>query len=98
MLTFVELFVIIVLQMEVQLMLNAYKVLGVPEGTSKDECRKAYRKLCIKHHPDNGGDPAKFSEITKAWQLIESGKTAQMVSSIVRNGLRHKSMFDFELC
>lgn len=31
---------------------NPYKVLGVPDGASLDECTKAYKKLAKKYHPD----------------------------------------------
>ena len=44
-------------------MKTPYDVLGVSIGASVDECKKAYRKLCAKYHPDNGGDPNKFDEV-----------------------------------
>ena len=46
---------------------NPYKVLGVPEGASLDECTRAYKKLAKKYHPDlNPNDKAaeiKMAEI-----------------------------------
>ena len=40
-----------------------YKVLGVEEGASQDEIKKAYRKLSLLHHPDkNQGDAATAEE------------------------------------
>ena len=48
-------------------MKNPYNVLGVPSNASKDEVRKAYRKLAMKYHPDKGGDPERFQEIQSAY-------------------------------
>ena len=31
---------------------DCYDVLGIPKGASKDDIKKAYRKLALKYHPD----------------------------------------------
>lgn len=58
-------------------MLNPYKVLGVSEGASEEEIKKAYRTLSRKYHPDaNVNNPnkeeaeEKFKEIQQAYQQI----------------------------
>jgi curved DNA-binding protein len=59
-------------------MANAYETLGVPKGASEEEVKKAYRKLASKHHPDRGGDTAKFQEIQSAYDtLSDPNKRAQ---------------------
>ena len=59
-------------------MANAYETLGVPKGASEDEIKKAYRKLASQHHPDKGGDTAKFQEIQTAYEtLSDPQKRAQ---------------------
>ncbi|MDR3324848.1 MAG: molecular chaperone DnaJ [Spirochaetaceae bacterium] len=51
-----------------------YEVLGVQKNASKDEIKKAYRKLAVQHHPDkNPGDKAaeeKFKEATEAYEIL----------------------------
>ena len=40
-----------------------YNILGINRTSSADDIKKAYRKLASLHHPDKGGDTAKFQEI-----------------------------------
>jgi DnaJ-class molecular chaperone len=47
-----------------------YNVLGVDRKATKDDVKKAFRKLAQKYHPDKGGDEAKFKEITEAYSVL----------------------------
>jgi molecular chaperone DnaJ len=49
---------------------NPYDTLGVPKTASAEEVKKAYRKLAREHHPDQGGDEARFKEIQGAYDLL----------------------------
>jgi len=54
-----------------------YDVLGVSKDASPDEIKKAYRKLAMQHHPDKGGNPEKFKEITNAYEILSDPQKRQ---------------------
>ena len=58
-----------------------YEVLGVQKNASKDDIKKAYRKLAIQYHPDkNPGDKAaeeKFKEATEAYEILADDQKKQ---------------------
>jgi molecular chaperone DnaJ len=51
-----------------------YNVLGIDKKASKDDVKKAFRKLAQKYHPDKGGDEAKFKEITEAYSVLSDDR------------------------
>lgn len=53
-------------------MATHYEVLGVKEDATRREINAAYRRLVKQHHPDKGGDPAKFQRVTQAYNALKS--------------------------
>ncbi len=51
-------------------MTDAYKTLGVARDATEDQIKKAYRSMASKHHPDKGGDTAKFQEVQSAYETL----------------------------
>lgn len=79
-------------------MLNPYEVLGVKNGTSVEDCKKAYKKLCKIHHPDNnGGNREKFDEVNKAWNMINDVGSELSITDMSQTYLRHYSLFKFRV-
>ena len=57
---------------------SLYAVLGVPKTASASEIKKAYMLLAKKEHPDKGGDPEKFKEISS--ESVAGGKRREHVA------------------
>lgn len=52
-----------------------YNILGVSKRASKEEIKKAFRKLAHKYHPDKkDGDEIKFKEVNEAYGILSDDK------------------------
>ena len=49
---------------------DPYRVLGVGRDATPGEVKSAHRRLAKAHHPDAGGDPARFLAIQAAYQVL----------------------------
>jgi DnaJ-class molecular chaperone len=59
-------------------LMNPWKILGVSRQSSDEEIRSAYLALARKHHPDKGGDGAKFTEINEAYAILKDRKRCSL--------------------
>jgi DnaJ-class molecular chaperone len=59
-----------------------YKILGVPEKATKEEIKRAFRKMARKYHPDvNPDEPKsgeKFKELNEAYSILSDDKKREM--------------------
>ena len=65
-----------------------YDLIGVPKSATEQEIKKAYRKKALKEHPDKGGDPDKFKEITAAYEVLSDREKREMYDRHGADGLK----------
>ena len=56
-----------------------YKTLGIDKNASKEDIKRAFRKLAHEHHPDkNQGKDTKFKEINEAYSVLSDDNKRKM--------------------
>lgn len=68
---------------------EALQLLGLARGYTKEDLKKAYRKLSKKYHPDmvGVGESDMFMRITEAYKFLQSYEESVM------RGVTHQSIF-----
>ncbi|KAJ3195718.1 hypothetical protein HK101_011230 [Irineochytrium annulatum] len=76
------------------LAMDLYAVLGLESRTvSQEQIKrdiKAYKTAALASHPDKGGDPEKFKEISEAYQILQNPQTRDIYDRYGIDGLKNE--------
>jgi molecular chaperone DnaJ len=67
-----------------------YEVLGVPRDASREDIKRAYRKLALKYHPDKNKAPdaeERFKEISEAYGVLYDEQKRKMYNTYGHSGI-----------
>ncbi len=67
-----------------------YEILGVPRNASKEEIKRAYRRLVLQYHPDRNKSPEaeeKFKEISEAYAVLTDDEKRRIYDLYGHEGL-----------
>ncbi|MBW2516155.1 MAG: J domain-containing protein, partial [Deltaproteobacteria bacterium] len=71
-----------------------YQILGVKKDASKEDIKKAYRKLAMKYHPDHTkGDKTaeeKFKKISEAYAVLSDPKKRKEYDTFGAEGFQQR--------
>ena len=79
---------------------DPYEVLGVSRNATKEEIKKAFRKLAVKYHPDKNPDKRewaeeKFKELAEAYEVLNDERKKQMYDRFGWDGVRRSGFSGF---
>nr|ODN87889.1 chaperone regulator [Cryptococcus depauperatus CBS 7841] len=69
-----------------------YDLLGVTPDANENDIKKAYRKSALRHHPDKGGDPELFKEMTHAYEVLADSQQRSLYDQLGEAGLKEGGM------
>ena len=64
--------------------MNYYERLGVYRESTTEEITEAYRRLAWRHHPDQGGEPGAFAELTHARATLTDARLKEQYDKMLK--------------
>lgn len=65
-----------------------YETLGVGKDATEAQLKRAYRKLALKHHPDKGGSPEKFKQVSEAFSTLSDPRKREVYDRFGKAGVQ----------
>lgn len=65
-----------------------YEILETNRHASAEDLKRSYKKLCVKHHPDKGGNEDHFKRITEAYNILKDAEKRRMYDQHGLDGVR----------
>ena len=62
--------------------MDAYAILKIQRGASKEEIKKTFRALAKKYHSDKGGSVEKFREVVDAYKSIAEDRELNFITDL----------------
>lgn len=76
--------------------MSHYDTLQLPKNASKDDIKKAYKKLALQHHPDKGGNQDIFSKIREAYEVLSDDEKRRQYDTFSQFG-NHQQFNPFDI-
>lgn len=51
--------------------LDYYMILGAAPSATYDELHTKFKALCVRYHPDRGGDAEKYKQVSRAYSVLK---------------------------
>lgn len=59
------------------------------KDATETEIKKAFRKATLEHHPDKGGDEAKFKELNAAYEVLGNAEKRKLYDKYGLEGVKN---------
>jgi DnaJ family protein A protein 2 len=78
--------------------MSYYDILGVSKTSSIDDIKKAYKKMCLKWHPDKNPDnieeaKIEFQKIQEAYEVLNDNEKRDLYDKYGKDGLKQQQDF-----